>query len=88
MAEHHNHLPGYAPPHFDGRRWLTRPIAARLLGVTLARLDELAATGALRRFGGAQARFSREDVEHLLGRTLDDADFEFAADTHAPRLEA
>jgi hypothetical protein len=69
-------------------RWVSRPIAAKLLGVTLARLDELAEQGALRRYGGTHATFNRADLEHLAGRTFDEFDFAYAVDGHQSRLDA
>lgn len=66
--------------------FFSRPIAARILGVSETRLIELVAAGHLPRHGGAQPRFMTADLAKLRGRPVTEADLAFAEAAHSGRL--
>jgi hypothetical protein len=66
----------------------TAPIAAKLLRTTPESLASLTRTGAIYAQPGAVSRYSRGEIERLLGRALRLEEYQAAAERYAPRLEA
>jgi hypothetical protein len=65
---------------------VTHPIAAKLLGISEARLVELVAQGAIRQPAGRQwRRYRTSDIEHLLNRSLTPEDYLRAERSHDGR---
>jgi len=80
--EHRDFACGLIPSTF------TAPIAAKLLRTTPESLASLTRTGAIYAQPGAVSRYSRGEIERILGRPLRLEEWQAAEERHAPRREA
>lgn len=68
--------------------YVTRPIAALLVGIPESDIAELVHTGRLKRYGGARAYFAVADLNALRPEPITADDMDFAEAMHARRLQS